>query len=311
MKKFLIVSMAVGMVFFLDACKFDDYEARLDYTVVYFPHQSYIRNVVVGEGLGINVGITMGGRIYNESDRSVTYTIDHTIPLEVGETYLPANYYTMGDPSRITIPVGSVTGYVGVKLDSALFVSDPGSLTGEYVLPVRIETAPGFDSISEGKDYMKISISYFAKQHGNYYYRGTTERTKNGVTEKVRHANLANETESVRKLKTVAANRMKVVADQRSNDPANGKYSFIVEVPVHGGGSVSVMADPDSAIEVQPNGDSRYDLSSRTFILNYKYTTDDNTACEVADTMVFRNRIRDDQGNNIFVNEFGNRIVDY
>jgi hypothetical protein len=56
---------------------------------------------------------------------------------------------------------------------------------------------------------------------------------------------------------------------------------------------------------VTPNGSSTYDEANYTFILNYKYSSG-GFDYEVADTLTFRNRIRDVQEDGLGVNEWRN-----
>lgn len=300
--KLFVLLPVIGV---LGACQFKDDPIEFDYTSTYFVNQEYIRNVVVGEGLSFKPGVVLAGVIENKSSRSAEYTIDASL-VPTGKVLLPTDYYTMSNSSAIPIPSGHMKGYVTVSLDSTKFVNDPRSLTGEFVLPLRLTGTKGIDRITEEKDVMVISMSYFAKQQANYNYSGTADKIKDGVTTPVSYANNPSLNNSIRLLRTVGPDLMRVVSDKTANgDPVLGTTSFYIQVPVHGGGAVTVSADPACPVVVSPHGESTYDEAKRTFTLGYKFTMSDGTEYRVKDVLVFRNRIRDMQSNGIdYINEW-------
>lgn len=302
MKNIKLILLFVSAVA-LFSCSFEDDPIEFEYTTVLFPNQNYVRNVIVGEGLEMNVGVTFAGIQNNTIQREVGYEIDPTL-VPAGKTLLPADYYTLGHPTTITIKKGKLDGYLNVKLDSVKFLADPKSLTGEYVFPIKLVTKNNIDSINPDKNYMVISVSYFAKQEANYTYYGTVTKTKGGITTTVRFKNDPTQNNSFRLLRTTGPTTMKLIADPiGTNDPAKGSYSFLVNVPVTGG-DVTIAADPASAIAVSPVTGSTFDSAKRTFALSYTYTLNDGTVCNSADTLVYRNRIRDMQANGIYINDW-------
>jgi hypothetical protein len=195
-------------------------------------------------------------------------------------------------------------GYVNLKLDSVKFLNDAKSITGEYVIPIKLVSANNIDSINPDKNFMVISLSYFAKQEANYTYSGRVIKSKDGVDTEVTYKNDPIQTESFRLLKTAGPTSMRLVADPiGSNDPAKGTYSFLIDVPI-GGGDVSISTDPASAVAVSATGESVYDAVNRTFSLRYTYTLNDGTICNATDTLVYRNRIRDLQANGVYINDW-------
>jgi hypothetical protein len=304
MKKYIIIVFVA--LSFLYSCGFDDIDAEYGTTVVLFWNQEYNRNIVVGEGLKLKAGVVLGGLLTNNEDRVVQYTLDGSLVTDDSKTILPASYYTLGHASNIVIHRGEFIGYLDIVIDSVAFLSDPKSLTGEYVLPFRITGSNDIDSINLSKDHMVVSISYWAKQHGNYYYSGTAVRKQDGaVVQTIEYKDNPSLANSIRKLETVGPNTLKVIADPSatSADPAKNKYSFYVSVASLGGGEVTIGADPASSIAVSPMGSSSYDHTSKTFTLNYTYT-DGNQQVEISEQMVFRNRIRDVQADGQGVNEY-------
>lgn len=285
------------------SCSFHDDPVEFDSTMVGFPNQTYVRNVIVGEGLQLNIGVTFSGIQNNNAQREVGYQIDPAL-VPAGKTLLPSDYYTLGNPSSIIIEKGKLDGYLNVKLDSTKFLSDPKCLTGEYVIPIKLVSKNNIDSINVAKNNMVISLSYFAKQEANYTYTGTVAKTKGGSTINVRYRNDPTQNNSFRLLRTVAPTNLKLVADQTgTNDPAKGVYSFLIDVPI-AGGNVTISADPASAVVVTSVGSSSFNAATRTFTLSYAYTLADGTVCNAADTLVYRNRIRDLQSNGVYINDW-------
>lgn len=294
MKKYHIL-LLFPLLMSLVGCGFDDQKAEFPVKKVLFTYQKYNRQLVVGEGLQLQVGVVFAGLPKSDRNRVVEYVIDPSLVTAANQSVLPADYYKFDDPSQIVIPKGQLKGYMPVRIDSARFVNDPKALTGEYILPVRIVKADA-DAITEGKGYTLISISYQGKQYGNYEYSGT--RTNTSTQEKQHYANVKTTTNSIRQLQTVGADTFRVYADQQgTNDPAKGRYSFHITLPVKGSGEVTIAPDPDylPGIEVEADGQSTYDAGTKTFVLRYKYTQN-GVEWRAQETMTFRNRIRDDQG---------------
>ena len=308
-----------AMLYGLNGCKFDDYEVTYPYSSVLFTYQDYIRNIVHGEGLKLNAGIVLAGMHNNHSDRVVKYEIapalvtDDWEMQEQGKSVLPPAYYTLGHPSDIIVPKGQLRGYLPIVMDSLAFLNDARSLTGEFILPIRLVSSADVDSILPEKSYVRMSISYFGKQHGYYQYSGDFIKIMDGVVYYYNDfAFVWKEDESRRFLQTAGPTRFRVVADAANRaDPLNiltgtnitGSVAFLINVPVNGT-SVTIEADPDSPYEVSSFGTSTYDPEARTFHLEYEWTLEDGSICRVVEDLVFRNRVRDDQGNGIYINEW-------
>ena len=293
--KFKFLLWTFPLLASVSGCGFKDAGIEDPSKRVLFTYQQYNRQVVVGEGLGIGIGFVFAGLPANDRDRIVRYAVDPSLVTGDRRTPLPEDYYRLGNPSEITIPKGQFKAYMSLTVDSAKFVNDPKALTGEYVIPLRIVDADA-DEISPGKEYTMISLSYQGRQYGNYTYSG--QRTIEPTGEVEKYGNEPSQTNSIRQLQTVAADKFRIYADQTgTNDPAKGKFSMIITVPVNGGGKVTV--EPDTGflkdVHVHPDGESVYDESTRTFTLRYRYTLD-GVLYRAVDTMKFRNRIRDDQG---------------
>jgi hypothetical protein len=285
MKKYIFLILPLIMA----ACQFDDQEIRYPVTKALFTYQQYNRQLVVGEGLEMKVGVVYSGVAENNSNKVVKYRIDPSLVPQT-MTELPAEYYTCADQTDIVIPKGSLKGYMPVRLDSLRFVTDSRALDGQLVLAVRLTSTEGIDKLADGKETSLISVSYRGKQFGYYTYNGT--RTPQGGQAQ----SYRNTAAGYRELVTIGPDSFIVYPDQTAaSDPNKGQISFKIRVPVHGGGEVTVAPDPYAPVEVTPDGTSTYNEATKTFTLRYKFTIGE-TDYRVEDEMVFRNRIRDDQG---------------
>lgn len=152
--------------------EFDDY----GHTTAYFAKHAPIRVVTLGEDDEANVELdnkhqfklqaTLAGIYKNKEDRKLKYVVDPTLLEGVdGVELLPTDYYTLEDPSTLTIPSGAIVGGTVVTLNDNFF-NDPKSAKVNYVLPVRIVSAENVDSILEGHDYQLLAVTYKNKYAG-------------------------------------------------------------------------------------------------------------------------------------------------
>jgi hypothetical protein len=305
--------MICAVLFGFARCQFDEYDVKYTETSVLFTYQDYIRNIVVGEGLKLNAGIVLAGVQFNKTDRVVQYVIDPTL-VTGSKSVLPSNYYKLGHPTEIRVPKDQLKGYLPIEMDSVAFLADPKSLTGEYVLPIRLVSSNDVDAISD-KDFVRMSISYFGKQHGFYHYSGSCDLIiANVLYGSSTYSHIHTETNSRRFIETAGPARFRVTADASNRkDPLNvlnasgstiiGKVSFFMDVAVDGS-SVSIASDPESMYQVRAAGDCSYDPETRSFHLKYLWELEDGTESIVKETLTYRNRIRDDQGNGIYITEW-------
>lgn len=160
--------------------EFDDYGT----TTAYFAMQAPIRVITLGEDNEANVVddnnhqfhiyATFAGVYKNNAERKLKYIVDPTLLEGVdGVELLPADYYTIQDPSTLTIPSGAMWGGTVVTLNDKFF-ADPKSAKVNYVLPVRITgIEANVDSVLEGRDYQLLAITYKNKHDGLWAYEGT------------------------------------------------------------------------------------------------------------------------------------------
>jgi hypothetical protein len=214
MKKFFLISLVFLSV--LTACnkdwEFPDYK----YTSVYFPYQSPVRTLVLGEDVFDNtldnqhkfvVMATMGGVYENKKDVVLTVAVDPTLgaKLKFGSAtgdsvyVMPSNYYSFPKDMKIVIPKGQVMGGVEVQLTDAFF-ADPKAIKTTYVLPLKITAVSGADSILSGrtdktspdprkpgdwviapKNFTLYTVKYINPYHGFYLRRGVTAAKGTGA----------------------------------------------------------------------------------------------------------------------------------
>lgn len=208
MKKFFLISSVLLSI--LTACnkkwEFPDYK----YTSVYFPYQSPVRTIVLGEDVFDNtldnqhkfvVMATMGGVYENKKDVVLTVAVDPTLgsKLKFGSAtgdsvyIMPSNYYSFPKDMRIVIPKGQVMGGVEVQLTDAFF-QDPLTVKNTYVLPLKITAVSNADTILCGrsdkvspdprkpgdwvvapKNFTLYAVKYINPFHGFYLRRGVTD----------------------------------------------------------------------------------------------------------------------------------------
>jgi hypothetical protein len=207
MKKIISLSCIVLLICYSCSNKdsvFPDYK----YTTVYFPYQSPVKTLVLGEDIYDNsldnqhkclIMATMGGVYENKKEVRLTVVVDTiltrrlTFETAAGDNVvaMPDNYYTLpGKEQTIVIPSGKLMGGLEVQLTDAFF-QDPRSVKNTFVIPLRITGVVNADSILSGKsdlkdpdrrnaaewitppkDYILYAIKYINPYHGTYLRRG-------------------------------------------------------------------------------------------------------------------------------------------
>lgn len=310
MKKIIILLVVSA---FLTAC-YDDYVKDFDYDGIYFPYQTDVRTVVVGEGMKFEFGVALGGVMENTRDRLVQYQIDNSLissdiltTMKSGATYiktsvasvselkvLPANYYTLSDNSKFIIRKGEHSGTVVLKPDSARFLADALTLNANYAIALRITSADA-DTILESKDYAVIGVKYENMLFGNYWHGGVTvEKTPAGVVVNTVTYKTAIPSPDSKAwvLSTVEPMSVETNGVSDLTSPTKSEMKLTIN-----GANVTIGSVPGATFEVQPNGTSTFNqaklLQDRKIFLNYKYVNAAGNTCIATDTLTFRNRIRD------------------
>lgn len=213
MKKLIFISLII--VSFFTACQNQEWEfPDYEYTTAYFPYQSPVRTIVLGEDIYDNsldnahkckIMATMGGVYENEIDRVLDVEVDNALcdnlnfDGDSGNNVLPmpASYYSLDQSMQIVIPAGEIAGGIEVQLTDAFF-NDPLSVKNTYVIPMQITSAENIDSVLSGetnipdpdprvvedwavapKDFVLYCVKYVNPWHGAYLRRGVDVGTGN------------------------------------------------------------------------------------------------------------------------------------
>jgi hypothetical protein len=175
MKK--VFSIAFILLSILTACnkdwEFPDYK----FSSVYFPYQSPIRTLVLGEDVFDNtldnqrkvmIMATLGGVYENKKDVTIDVAVDNSLAQNakfqlsesgaiVGDVIpMPSNYYSFSKGSQIKIPAGELMGGLEVQLTDAFF-ADPRSATYGFVIPLKINSVTNADSVLVGKAALGVT----------------------------------------------------------------------------------------------------------------------------------------------------------
>ena len=310
MKKFLafiVISIAMA------SC-YEDYILDYTFSGVYFPYQNDVRTFVVGEGMKIEVGVTIGGIMENTKDRNVSFALDGSLitpamlarlktaanayikgPVSTvtGFKQLPSNYYSISNSNTMVIKKGQHMGSVVIRPDSAVFLGDPATSVATYVLPFRI-TAADADSILEPKRYAVIGLRYDNMLFGKYFHGGVAvvnRPAKSDTT--IRYYTTIPMPEP--KIWTLTTNSPNSLYAPGFLDQVTGKTEMLLTL---NGSDIAVSSATGSSFVISPDGASVFNrsklLQNRKIFLKYKYTDPGNGwTYHCTDTLTFRNRIRD------------------
>ncbi|QEC45185.1 DUF5627 domain-containing protein [Pseudobacter ginsenosidimutans] len=208
MKKMILLSCILLVVCYSCSNKdsvFPDYK----YSTVYFPYQSPVKTLVLGEDIYDNtldnqhkclIMATMGGVYENKKNITLTVVADPSLAQDLkfesvaGEdvVMMPESYYSLPSTKdqTILIPSGKFMGGLEVQLKDAFF-QDPRSIKNTFVIPMRITGVANADSVLSGKtnlpnpdrrnpgdwvtvpkDYVLFAVKYINPYHGTYLRRG-------------------------------------------------------------------------------------------------------------------------------------------
>lgn len=308
MKKLLIILiLSVAMV----SC-YKDYIKDYTSEGVYFPFQTDVRTMVVGEGMKIQIGVDLGGVMENTKDRIVNFKLDNSLITPAiltsmknsSLTYikngvssvstllpLPANYFTLSNSSTMVIKSGQHMGSVVLKVDSAAFLADAATLNPNYVLPFYITDAKP-DSILVTKRYAIIAVKYENMLFGNYWHGGVTRVDSAGVSVKpiIYYTSIPTTENKIWVLTTIGPNSL--VAHGYSNQITTKNEMTLTLNETN----ITVSSATGSTYIVLPDGASTFNraklLQDRRIVLSYKYVSGVKTFY-AQDTLTFRNRIHD------------------
>lgn len=183
----------------ITSCKNDDIEFPDSGTSsVYFSQQTPIRTLVMGDDVydttwdnahKSRIMVAWGGGYETRHDVTVNLAVDPSLcdGLKFADgtavTPMPDSYYKLASTTA-TIESGKVLGGVEVDYTDAFF-NDPLSLTTHYVIPVKIVSQEGADTVLESKNYQLYAVKYINRWDGNWLCSGTDEINDNGQTSTV------------------------------------------------------------------------------------------------------------------------------
>ena len=258
MKKILIL---LSIVTLLSGCENKDIDfPDFAYQAVYFPHQTPVRTIMLGdEAEGDNsidlerafsIGASIGGMYNNTINREIT--VEFAPELAANINYgagtslqlMPATYYN-ATFDKIIIPAGSFFGKLRVNLTDAFF-ADTLATGLRYVIPLRITDAQG-DSILSGKpsgavavpdpriaghwavtpkNYVLFGVKYINPTHGVYLLRGKRKNLTNPLDSAVYSTRYLDDND-ITKLTTrsLTENYMSTVGGT-FKEGSNAKYSM-------------------------------------------------------------------------------------
>ncbi|WP_121357560.1 DUF5627 domain-containing protein [Flavisolibacter nicotianae] len=331
MKRTLLIASVLLTV--LTACnkdwEFPDYK----YTTVYFPYQSPVRTLVLGEDIYDNtldnqhkflIMATMGGVYENKKNITLNLEVDEALgqhlkfetPSGDSVFVLPSNYYTLPKDKQIVIPSGKLMGGIEVQLTDAFF-QDPRSIKNTFVIPLRIASVTGADSVLRGrtelaspdrrkpgdwviapKDFTLYAIKYINPYHGSYLRRGVDVVTGAGGntaldTNFIYHAPYV-EKDQVVSLATRALDENSVTLTTR-NKGSNLDVPFQLVLKFDNQGKVTVSNPATATYTITGNGEfvKKGDMwgNQQRDVLHLKYQVNFGTTVHtITDTIVIRDR---------------------
>lgn len=311
MKKYLVfLLLSIATV----SC-YDSYIFDYTYTAIYFPYQVDVRTFVVGEGMKIEVGTTLGGVKNNTIDRDVNFILDNSLispatlyrMQNLSSQYikdattpvpalklLPASYYSLSNSSKMVIKKGQHMGSVVITPDSTAFLNDSlSTIYATYALPFYISTANA-DSVLKNKRYNVVGVKFENKLFGYYWHGGAAVVNRPGKSDStiVYKTTIPVPESKIWVLKTAGPSTLNA---NGYLDQVTAKNEMLLTLK---GSTVSVSSAPGSTFAVLPDGASTFNnpklLQERKIFLKYMYlNTVNGFTYHCTDTLTFRNRVRD------------------
>ncbi len=176
MKKIFVILILLGL---LTGC-YDEFVVDYPYTTVAFSEATgglttwgeLGLSVVKDEGLKLDVGVFIAGVLENKVDRTVDFVIDEELLNGTGYELMPADYYSLSNTSKFTIPAGEFVGKLTVTLDSAKFLGDTLCAEYHYAIPIRL-TSTSADSVNSTHNTKIVVVKYINHYEGYYDQAGS------------------------------------------------------------------------------------------------------------------------------------------
>ena len=219
------------------------------YTTGYFPYQYPVRTLLLGNDMLYDnsndnahkfvISATMGGVYENTKNRAFTFRVDNSLCDNVlfrtsGKSVkvLPSNYYSLSSPDKIIIGSGNMSGGIEVQLTDAFF-NDPEAISLNYVIPLKLVSVDGLDSLLVGrstlpnpdprvagdwtivpKDFTMFAIKFRNPFDGTFLHRGRTE-VSGSIQETVVYRERFVENDDLRSVTTSGKNQVSLSAPAR------------------------------------------------------------------------------------------------
>lgn len=295
MKKILILLiLAAG----LNACQ-DNTFVDFDFTGGYFPNQYSVKVFDLANASDTThsfiVPIVMGGVYKNTQERIFNFEIapelcNKALFESTKDTIslLPSTHYTLSSANQIIIPAGKLNGSIEVKLTDAFF-NDPLASKLHYVIPIRIISVTGLDSVLRGKsslnnpdvrvasqwsilpkDYIMISVKYISQYQGNYFHRGVS--VVKDPTEKIIENTIYNQNTEIWNLLPKGQNMVYV------NGARNSKFlsgNAQINLNINSSGSILITDAAGTSIgtgQFIKDGEVIGSIIRNKMVLAYKYS---------------------------------------
>jgi hypothetical protein len=317
MKKLLsLIILSIAMV----SC-YDNYITDFTYTSISFPYQMDVRTFVVGEGMKIDVGASLGGVRDNTFDRNVSFILDNTLITPellakmkaASQAYiknavtpvttllpLPANYYSISNPNTIVIKSGQHMGAVTIQPDSVAFLNDSlNTMFATYILPFYI-TAADADSILYLKRRNAVGLRFENMLFGSYWHGGAAVVNRPGKADTtiIYKTTIPVVESKIWSLTTKGPNTLFVNGYLDQTTTKNELKLVLHGNNVYVSTATATTGLPATApsFTYSPDGASTFNraklLQDRKIFLKYSFVNGVNTY-HCTDTLTFRNRLRD------------------
>lgn len=238
-RNLLITALTFGICSFIfQSCENQNIEfPNYDHSAVYFGYQDPVRTLCLGEDENYNTDLdnahqceiyaVLSGLYSNKGTVTIDITADNSLCDNLyfsdGKTpvkAMPSTYYSL--LGNQIIMNGTMNGAVKVQFTDAFF-EDADAIKNTYVIPIRMKSVIGADSILVGsskvtstnpiltksddwdvlpKNYVLYCVKFINTWSGNYLRRGVDVVTENGITTTTTRHNATVEKDEVFKITT-------------------------------------------------------------------------------------------------------------
>ena len=251
MKKLVLMSVIilVGLISCNQENVFPDYK----YQTVYFAYQYPVRTITLGDDPYVNTDLdnahrcqiyaATGGVYESKKEVAIKVEVDNTLLgsgllFSAGNELLPMpNEYFSLASDKIIISKGTLAGGVDIQLTDSFF-ADPKAIKNTYVIPLKMTSVVGADSILKGKHFILYAIKYVNPWHGNYLRRGKDIATGTVNQTIVRHAQYV-EKDEVNKLNTKSLSELEFPVVFKDKDGKNVSITLILKFDANGKCTIS------------------------------------------------------------------------